>query len=97
MKYLIILTLFILSIGCSSNTVFWCGDHQCKNKKEKKEYFKKTMIEEIRDVNKNKKRKMSEFERITELNISEQNKNFKKIEKEKKIIEKKRIKEEKLY
>ena len=45
-----IIFLFFLTVGCgSSNTVYWCGDHQCINKKEKEAYFKKTMIVEARD------------------------------------------------
>ena len=44
-------------ISCTSNkNVYWCGDHPCINKKEKEEYFKKTMIIEIKDLkNKNYK------------------------------------------
>ena len=42
---------FFLIVGCgSSNTVYWCGDHQCINKKEREAYFKKTMIVEVRDT-----------------------------------------------
>ena len=31
-----------------------CGDHACANNKEKEAYFKKTMIVEVRNLDKNK-------------------------------------------
>ena len=49
-----ILILFYLS-SCANNLnsgVFWCGDHQCVNKKEKEAYFKKTLTVEKRIINK---------------------------------------------
>ena len=52
MKYSIFLFLaFFLLFACSNNkSVYWCGDHACINNKEKKAYFKKTMIVEKRDL-----------------------------------------------
>ena len=48
--------LFCLLVGCSSGkTVYWCGDHACKNKKEKEAYFKEHMTVEIRNINYKKK------------------------------------------
>ena len=65
MKYFIIL-LFIILLSCTNkNEVYWCGDHACINNKEKKAYFEKTLITEIRDLTK-QKRKKSEFEIIKE-------------------------------
>ena len=53
---LILFTLFLLS-NCSKNkTVFWCGDHACANDKERIAYFEKTMIVEIKDVDKKSKK-----------------------------------------
>ena len=53
MKYIIILIFSFFLISCSSRkTVYWCGDHACINKKEKEAYFKKTMIVEVKEINK---------------------------------------------
>jgi hypothetical protein len=63
MKNITPLAFFILFIGCAnSNNVFWCGDHACSNKKEKEEYFAKTMIVEIKQKNKKNKKKLSNVE-----------------------------------
>ena len=65
MKYFIIL-LFIILLSCTNkNKVYWCGDHACINNKEKKAYFEKTLITEIKDLTK-QKRKKSNFEIIKE-------------------------------
>ena len=57
MKNLFLILFSFLVLNCSSNkTVYWCGDHPCINKKERESYFKKTMIIEIRDLEKNKKK-----------------------------------------
>ena len=63
MKYFFIL-LFIILLSCTNKKeVYWCGDHACINNKEKKTYFQKTLILEIKDLTKQKKAK-SEFEII---------------------------------
>ena len=65
MKYFFIL-LFIILLSCTNkNEVYWCGDHACINNKEKKAYFEKTLITEIKDLTK-QKRKKSNFEIIKE-------------------------------
>ena len=65
MKYFIVL-LFIILLSCANkNEVYWCGDHACINNKEKKAYFEKTLITEIKDLTK-QKRKKSNFEIIKE-------------------------------
>ena len=65
MKYFIIL-LFIILLSCTNKKeVYWCGDHACINNKEKKAYFEKTLITEIKDLTK-QKRKKSNFEIIKE-------------------------------
>ena len=65
MRYFIIL-LFIILLSCTNkNEVNWCGDHACINNKEKKAYFEKTLITEIKDLTK-QKRKKSNFEIIKE-------------------------------
>ena len=58
MKVLIFLFLFFILTECTNNnSVYWCGDHACINKTEQKEYFKKTMIVEVRDIKKSKHKK----------------------------------------
>ena len=65
MKYFFIL-LFIILLSCTNKKeVYWCGDHACINNKEKKAYFEKTLITEIKDLTK-QKRKKSDFEIIKE-------------------------------
>ena len=65
MKYFFIL-LFIILLSCTNKKeVHWCGDHACINNKEKKAYFEKTLITEIKDLTKQKKKK-SDFEIIKE-------------------------------
>ena len=65
MKNVLFILIFLLLISCvTSKKVYWCGDHACINKQEKEEYFKKTMIVEIREFNK-KKEKTSKIDKIT--------------------------------
>ena len=65
MRLFISLFFLLLLFGCSQNAqVYWCGDHACINKKEKEAYFKKTMIVEVKTLNKNKKKDLSELEII---------------------------------
>jgi len=55
--FYILLTLLLLSNCSNQKKVFWCGDHACLNNKEKKAYFKKTMIVELKVINKSEKKK----------------------------------------
>ena len=65
MKKYIYLLLFTFIISCSSNKgVYWCGDNACADKKEKEAYFKKTMIVEVRNLDKNNNEKISMNEKI---------------------------------
>jgi len=50
--YLIFLSFFLISCSNGSKEVYWCGDHACINKKERKIYFAETMIVEIRKLDK---------------------------------------------
>ena len=99
MKYLIFLIFPFLFFACSTGKkVYWCGDHACINNKEKETYFKKTMIVEIRELDKKDKESKSGIDIIKKQFDLE---NKKKIKEEKKSakqthLEKKRkIKEEK--
>ena len=57
MKIFLLLSFLILAISCSSDkSVYWCGDHACINKKERKAYFKKTMIVEKKIISKKNKK-----------------------------------------
>ena len=52
-------------ISCSSNkVVYWCGDHPCINKKEKKAYFKKNMVVEMRSAKKTDYKNNSEIKQL---------------------------------
>ena len=99
MKYLIISFLLILLFGCGNkNEVYWCGDNACVNKKEKEEYFKKTMIVEKRKINKENEKIESEFDLIIDQSAQEEkisNKGEKKLAKQVRLDEKRRIKEQK--
>ena len=99
MKICLFLSIFFFIISCASTkSVYWCGDHPCINKKEKEAYFKKTMIVEIRDLNKNKYKDESEIEKLlqqSQMNEKKRIKNEKNLTKQAKLEEKRRINEEK--
>ena len=56
--------LFIFTSCYTDKNAFWCGDHPCINKKEKEDYFKKTMIIEIKYFKKKESKNNSEIEKI---------------------------------
>ena len=90
-KYLYFI-IFILIISCSTNKgVYWCGDHVCANNKEKEAYFKKTMIVEVRNLNKNDSETNTINEKI--LNLPKSKK--KAVEQNINLEEKQRAKDEK--
>ena len=61
MKLFVYLIIILILSNCSTNrSVYWCGDHACINNKEKEAYFKKTMIVEIRMLNKSNKKSKSQ-------------------------------------
>ena len=98
MRIIFIIAAFLFIFSCSSkNIVYWCGDHQCINKKEKENYFKETMIVEVRDLSQIKERK-SEIEKI-KLQAKKDQKNRIKLEKDlaknKRLEKKQKIKREK--
>ena len=87
--YLIILFFFT---SCSADKgVYWCGDHSCINKKEKEAYFKKTMIVEIKNLEKKTSKNNSEVEKI----IQQAREEEKNIAKQAKFEEKRKKKEKK--
>ena len=65
MKNLFLFFLFLLLVECSNNKiVYWCGDHACINKKEKKSYFKKTLIIQVKHINQKNKIKYTDIDKI---------------------------------
>ena len=97
MKIGFFFVLLMTLISCSnSKSVYWCGDHACINKKEKEDYFKKTMIVEKRIINKKNKKNLTKSEKIigkskkNEKEIISNELEIKKINK----LEKKRLKKE---
>ena len=76
MKKIILIFLLFLSMSCApKNTAYWCGDHQCLTKKEKEDYFKKTMIVEVKSNQIKSEEKPSEVEIITnQVNIGKEQK-----------------------
>ena len=100
MKSLFYTMVFFIIIACSANkTVYWCGDHPCINKNEKKAYFKKTMIVEVKELKKESLKNSSEIEKImqqAELEEKIRIKKEKKSTKYAKLENKQRKKEEKI-
>ena len=99
MKNYFFVSLFFLIISCSSsNSVYWCGDHPCINKKEKEAYFKKTMIVEVKDLKRNSYKDKSELEKILQQAQKSEKKiiyNEKELTKQSNQEEKRRIDKEK--
>ena len=99
MKNLFFLFILFMIISCSSNkVVYWCGDHPCINKKEKKAYFKKNMIVEMKSIKSKNYKNNSEIEKIMQESQKKEKiriKNEKNSSKQIKLEEKRRIKEEK--
>ena len=86
LKFYIILFLFIL-VSCSAreNQVYWCGDHACKNSKERKLYFEKTLVMEVRTIDKSKKSLIDEDKYKKLIEEDKKNKKIIKLEKNKNI------------
>ena len=99
MKNLFFLFILFMIISCSSNkVVYWCGDHPCINKKEKKAYFKKNMIVEMKSIKSKNYKNNSEIEKIMQESQKKEKiriKNEKNSAKKIKLEEKRLIKEEK--
>ena len=98
MKQVFFILSFLLILSCTSTKqTFWCGDHACANKQEKDEYFNKTMIVEIKDIEKKSSKNNSEIEKVI---LQAQDNDKKKIKKGKYLdkqekLETKRMEKEK--
>ncbi|MDC0059674.1 hypothetical protein OAJ18_01495 [Pelagibacteraceae bacterium] len=99
MKKIFYSLILVLFFGCSDGKmVYWCGDHPCINKKEKKAYFEKNMMVEVKRLNKKNKEKYSEIQKITQqahINEKKRIKDEKRLAKELRLEEKEKIKEKK--
>ena len=52
MRIFFIFVIFILLTNCSQNKrTFWCGDHPCINKAERKAYFKRPNPKDYEPIN----------------------------------------------
>ena len=92
MKTFLYLIILLFLTSCSADKgVYWCGDHSCINKKEKEAYFKKTMIVEIKNLEKKTSENNLEVEKI----IQQARKEEKNIAKQAKLEEKRKKKEKK--
>ena len=106
--FFVLILLFTISFG-SNKGVYWCGDHPCINKKEKKAYFKKNMVVEMRSAKTTDYKNNSEIEQLLQetegkekiriKNDKSSSKQVrleeKKLAKQIKLDEKRQIKEEK--
>ena len=101
MKYLLILSLLIL-ISCSKpKSVLICGDHECINKAEAKQYFNDNLSIEVRIISKEREDRFD----LVSLNLknydkkeigvvqNKKKKEIKKLSKEEIKIKKKELKE----
>ena len=99
MRLLFFLILYFFLSQCyNSHSVYWCGDHECVNKKEREVYFQKTMIVEVKKIKKGEKKDTSNLEIIKKNFIKEEKekaKNIKKLEKQAAKERKNKIKDEK--
>lgn len=95
--------VFLFLFSCSNkNKVFLCGNHECVNNKERKEYFAKNLAIEVKTTEINKKKSIDLVKLNTEINKNDldynSNRNQIKIDKKKtkdeKRIAKLKIKED---
>ena len=76
MKRILLLILTILLTNCSKpKTVMICGDHECINKSEAKQYFEDNLVLEVKIINKKDKESVD----LVELNLNSDNDSIKKI------------------
>ena len=98
MKNLLYLIILFIFTSCSTDKdTYWCGDHPCINNKEKEAYFKKTMIVEIKNLEKKTSKNNSEIEKIIQQARKGEKKRIKEknMAKQAKLEDKRKKKEEK--
>ena len=100
MKKLIIF-LLLFTVSCAKpKSVLICGDHECINKKEAKQYFEENLSLEVRIISKKKEitydlidLNMDEKKQNIKIKTANKNKIVKKLSKEQIKLKKKEIKE----
>ena len=100
MKKLIIL-LLLFTVSCAKpKSVLICGDHECINKKEAKQYFEENLSLEVRIISKKNEitydlidLNMDEKKQNIKIKTANKNKIVKKLSKEQIKLKKKEIKE----
>ena len=99
MKLIANLFILLILVSCSnSKIVYWCGDHECINKKERESFFEKNMTVQIKEIKKSNNKQILQSEKILKQAKIEQKKEIKlekELKKQAKLNEKRRIKEEK--
>ena len=99
MKIILYLIILFIFTSCSTDKdAYWCGDHPCINKKEKEAYFKKTMIVEIKNLEKKTSKNNSEIGKIIQQARKGEKKRIKEeknMAKQAKLEDKRKKKEEK--
>ena len=99
MKTILYLIVLFIFTSCSTDKdTYWCGDHPCINKSEKEAYFKKTMIVEIKNLEKKTSKNNSEIEKIIQQARKGEKKRIKEkknMAKQAKLEDKRKKKEEK--
>ena len=98
MKTILYLIILFIFTSCSTDKdTYWCGDHPCINKKEKEAYFKKTMIIEIKNLEKKTSKNNSEIQKIIQQARRGEKKRIKEknMAKQEKLEDKRKKKEEK--
>ena len=86
MKFLLIFFISLILFQCSKEKlVYWCGDRECRNEKERIAYFKKNMVIEMKEAS-----KKNEDEKIKSKKIKDKA----KLEKKNKIKKEKELKKQ---
>ena len=99
MKLIANLFILLILVSCSnSKIVYWCGDHECINKKERESFFEKNMTVQIKEIKKSNNKQILQSEKILKQAKIEQKKEIKlekELKKQAKLEEKNKIKKEK--
>tara|TARA_A100001011_G_scaffold400717_1_gene517921 strand:- start:1667 stop:2203 length:537 start_codon:yes stop_codon:yes gene_type:complete len=90
MKYLLFVIIVFMSACSKQQSILICGDHECINKIEAKQYFEENLTIEVQIISKEKK---SSFD-LVDLNLGEKKRDIKVFKNNNKKIVKKLSKEE---
>ena len=81
MKKFIFLVFFLLIECSTTNKVYICGDHECKNKKERNDYFNNNISMEVYVIEKSKEKRKNLD--LVQLNFPDDEKLIDKVSKQK--------------